>query len=52
MTFTLDTGLHLAEIVAAVVIFGMMKADVNWLKEEVHHLRRLCEYNFGIRKDR
>ena len=39
MTFTLDTGLHLAEIVAAVVVFGMMKADVNWLKEEMKYLR-------------
>lgn len=39
MVFTLDTGLHLAEIVAAVIVLGMMKSDVNWLKEELKYLR-------------
>jgi hypothetical protein len=39
MTFTIDTGLHLAEIFAAVIVLGMMKSDVNWLKDEIRYLR-------------
>ncbi len=39
MNFTLDTGLHIGEILAAVIVLGMMKSDVNWLKEEMKYLR-------------
>lgn len=46
MTFTLDTGLHVVDLVVCVIVLAMMKSDVNWLKDEVKHLRQLFERAF------
>lgn len=50
---TFDTALIIANIVAVIFMFGKATQDINWLKEEIRHLRGLCETQFGIaRRDR